>query len=97
MMNSRYLQAIAQSVIVAISYGRMDVAVLRVGGGAKRLGIGEIADHRMAAALRHQPRFLIVAHQRGHIVSGAQKCVQHRCADVAGCASEKDPHRGRIS
>ena len=42
-------------------------------------------------------RFLVVAHERGDVVSAAHERVEHGGADVTGRAREKDPHRGRIS
>ena len=79
------------------SSARVDVAVLRFGGAAKRLRIGQIADDRCAAARGDSRGLLIVAHERGHIVPAAHERVEHGRADVSGRARQKDSHRGRIS
>ena len=76
---------------------RVHVPVLAVGGGAERFRIGEIADDRLAAALGDAARFVLVAHQRGHDVTAAHQCIENGGADVSCGASQKDPHRGRIS
>ena len=76
---------------------RVDVAVLRVGGRAERLRIGEIADDRMAAARGDARRLAVVAHERRHVVTAAHERVEHGRADVSRRAGQKDPHRGRIS
>ena len=75
----------------------MHVSILRVDRAAIRVGLREIADHRMRAALRDAARLLVVADQRGHVVAAAHERVEHGAADVAGRTGEKDPHRGRIS
>ena len=41
--------------------------------------------------------FLVVAHERRHVVTAAHERVEHGGADVSGRAGQKDPHRGRIS
>ena len=76
---------------------REHVAVLRLGAAPVRLGIGEVADDRMRAALGDAPRLLVVADERRHVVSGAHQRVEHGAADVSGGAAQEDPHRGRIS
>jgi len=76
---------------------RVHVAVLRVGGRAERFGLGKISDHRVRTALCDAARLLLVADQRGHVVSAAHERVEHGGADVAGRASQEDSHRGRIS
>src|SRR5206468_736716 len=72
----------------------MDVSVLAVGGLPERIRFGEVAEHRMAAALRDVTRFLVVADQRRDVVTGANERVEHGGTDVAGGTGEKDPHRG---
>ena len=76
---------------------RVNVAVLRLGAAAERLGIRQVADHRMRAALGDAARLLVVADERGDVVPAAHQRVEHGGADVAGRASQKDPHRGCVS
>src|SRR5438445_10220142 len=58
----------------------------------ERLRLGEVPDHRHGAALGDAPGFLVVAHQRGDVVTAAHERVEHGRANVTGCASEEDPH-----
>ena len=64
---------------------------------AKGFRLGEISDHRPAAARRNGARLLVVTHERGNVVAAAHERVEHGRADVAGRAGQEDPHRGRIS
>ena len=75
----------------------MDVTVLRVGGRAERLGVGEVADDRMSATRGDARGLLIVAHERRDVVTAAHERVENSPADVSCRARQKDSHRGRIS
>ena len=75
----------------------MDVTVLCFRRDAEGLGIREVADDGMPATRRHASRFLIVAHERRHVVRAAHERVENGGADVACRASQKNSHRGRIS
>ena len=75
----------------------VDVAVLRVGAAAERLGIGQVADDRMRAALGDVAGLFVVADERGHVVSAAHERVENGGADVARRPGQKDPHRGCVS
>ena len=47
----------------------MHVTVLRVGSGFVRLGLGEISNQRTRTTLGDATRFLVVAHERRHVVT----------------------------
>jgi len=76
---------------------RVHVAVLRVGGCAIRLGIGEIANHRVRALRGDVRRLFVVPDERRDLVSAAQQRIENRTADIAGGTGEEDSHRERYS
>ena len=53
--------------------------------------LGQVADDRLDASLLESPRSWLVAHQAGDRMACAHQRVEHRTADVAGGAREKDP------
>ncbi len=48
------------------------------------------------AAPRHPLGFFRIAHERGHVVPGAQQRVEHRRTDIPRCPGQEDPH-GRVA
>src|SRR5262249_51460038 len=77
--------------------GRLDVAVLRLGGRAERFGIGEVADDRLATASCDAARFLGITDERGHLMTAAHESFEHRPADVSRRAGQEDAHDERNS
>ena len=74
----------------------VDVAILRIRRGTVRFGFREIADDRPGAACGDARRLLVVADERRDVVPGAHERVEHCAANVAGRASQEDPHLGAL-
>jgi hypothetical protein len=70
--------------------GGVHVAVLPVGDAAERFGLGQVADDRMAAALRHAPRLLVVADERRDVVSVDEQRADEIAPEQAGGAGDED-------
>src|SRR5258706_584009 len=70
----------------------MDVSVLRVRHGAIGIRLAEVADDRPRASRRYTCGFLVVAHERRDVVTGAHERLEHCTADVSGCTGEEDSH-----
>ena len=81
------------SVPRAVESG-VDVSVLRVGGGAERFGLRQAAQDRMGPLCGNARRLFVVAHERGHLVSGPDEDVEHSAADVTGGAGQEYTHEG---
>ena len=74
---------------------RVDVAVLRVGGCPVRLGLGEVADDRMARRASRPARAFSLSRTSAVTSCPPRTSASSTAAPMyAGRAGQKDPHRG---
>jgi hypothetical protein len=75
----------------------MDVDIMRFGRVTVRSRIGKVAKNRPASACGNLTRLLRRPHERRHVMTGAQECVEYCGSDVTGRTGQKDSHGLRLS